>query len=77
MSENEFGQTVFNYPSLGLNLFGEQGQSPFGEQTIGPTPERLGTEITAQQVFSNPLAQFAGGEPGALRSIYAPGSTSP
>ena len=62
MSENEFGQTVFNYPSLGLNLL--------GSDTRGG---RLNPEITFQQLMSNPLSQLGGGEPGALRSVYAPG----
>ena len=66
MSENEFGQTVFNYPSLGLTMLGEQG---FGDQ--GAT--RLGSEITLGQMLSNPLAQLGSGEQGAIRSVIAPG----
>ena len=62
MSENEFGQTVFNYPSLGLNLL--------GTDTRGG---RLQGEITTQQLISNPLSQLGGGEGGAIRSVFGPG----
>ncbi len=62
MSENEFEQTVFNYPSLGLNLLGTDTRA-----------SRLNPEITTQQLISNPLAQLGGGEGGAIRSVYAPG----
>ena len=65
MSENEFGQTVWNYPSLGLTALGQQGR--------GQTPERLASEISTQQLISNPLAQLGGGEQGALRSVMGPG----
>ncbi len=68
MSENEFGQTVFNWPSLGLSMLGQQG---IGDQ--GPT--RLGTEITVGQMISNPLAQLGSGEAGAIRSVVAPGAS--
>jgi len=65
MSDNEYGQTVFNYPSLGLTVL--------GQQDARLKDVRLGTNISTNQLLSNPLAQLGGGQPGTIRSIMAPG----